>query len=44
MSDVKTATVTPATHADDKNKTAAPGATPMTEPVKAPEATPVKHT
>lgn len=43
MSDVKTATTTPESHVDEKAKTATPEAIPMTQPVQAPEATPVKQ-
>jgi hypothetical protein len=42
MSDVKTATVTPEVQVDETAKTVAPGAAPLTQPVQAPEATPVK--
>lgn len=43
MTDVKNPTVTPAVHVDDKNKTVAPGATPVAQPDKTPEATPAKQ-
>ncbi len=43
MTDVKNPTVAPAVHGDDKNKTVAPGAAPVTQPEKTPEATPSKQ-
>lgn len=43
MTDAKNPTVAPAVHVDDKNKTVAPDASPVAQPVKTPEATPVKQ-
>lgn len=43
MSDVKTVLVTPEAQVDETAKVVAPGDTPLTQPVPAPEATPVKQ-